>query len=505
MADIVIGSGPAGIAAAAALLSRGRRVILLDGGRLPEPEAEARRAAAAEGIWDAAARARWQAPQFAARPGQVRKFGSDFAMEEPESTFSEWGAVALRASRAAGGLSNLWGSAILPYARKDMAGWPVTAEELAPHYSAVLRLMPVSARQDGLTPAFPAISGAEGQVPPSLQAESLMKRLSARSAALAKAGVTAGFARQAVSTSCRLCGQCLHGCPWGHVWSARQTLSRLRGDALLDYRPGSIVTRFSESADGVTLHLDDGSSVSGERAFLGAGVLETARILLASRPAPSELVLRDSQQAFLPALHPWRLAGRPDRGAFHTLPQIFLEIDDAGVSPFLVHAQVYTWNEFFPRDLIANYGHGLPGAAAMLSALARRLIVAQVFLHSDHSHRIALRLGADGRLEARVLENAGMAPTLDAALRRMSGALRLGGLVPLRAAARPGAPGSSFHVGASVPMAREAGPGQSDRLGRPAGLARLHVVDASSLPAIPATTITLSVMANAHRIAAEAP
>jgi choline dehydrogenase-like flavoprotein len=54
-------------------------------------------------------------------------------------------------------------------------------------------------------------------------------------------------------------------------------------------------------------------------------------------------------------------------------------------------------------------------------------------------------------------------------------------------------------------MAREAGPGQSDRLGRPAGLARLHVVDASSLPAIPATTITLSVMANAHRIAAEAP
>jgi choline dehydrogenase-like flavoprotein len=47
--------------------------------------------------------------------------------------------------------------------------------------------------------------------------------------------------------------------------------------------------------------------------------------------------------------------------------------------------------------------------------------------------------------------------------------------------------------------------GQSDRLGRPAGWQRLHLIDASSLPAIPATTITFPVMANAHRIGALAP
>jgi choline dehydrogenase-like flavoprotein len=42
---------------------------------------------------------------------------------------------------------------------------------------------------------------------------------------------------------------------------------------------------------------------------------------------------------------------------------------------------------------------------------------------------------------------------------------------------------------------------ESDVLGRPAGLQRVFVVDASVLPSIPATTITLPVMANAHRIA----
>jgi choline dehydrogenase-like flavoprotein len=71
--------------------------------------------------------------------------------------------------------------------------------------------------------------------------------------------------------------------------------------------------------------------------------------------------------------------------------------------------------------------------------------------------------------------------------------------------ARPGAVGSSFHCGGTMPM-RDAPRGlESDVLGRPAGFSRVHIVDASVLPTIPATTITFSVMANAHRIASNAP
>ena len=79
------------------------------------------------------------------------------------------------------------------------------------------------------------------------------------------------------------------------------------------------------------------------------------------------------------------------------------------------------------------------------------------------------------------------------------------GLTALMPARRLNPAGSSFHAGATLPMARTPGPGQSDTLGRPHGLAHLHLVDASCLPAIPATTITLSVMANAHRIGSRAP
>src|SRR5205814_1174871 len=60
--------------------------------------------------------------------------------------------------------------------------------------------------------------------------------------------------------------------------------------------------------------------------------------------------------------------------------------------------------------------------------------------------------------------------------------------------------GRGFHSGGTFPMSARPVATQTDVLGRPAGWQRVHVVDATVLPSIPATTITFSVMANAHRI-----
>ncbi len=78
------------------------------------------------------------------------------------------------------------------------------------------------------------------------------------------------------------------------------------------------------------------------------------------------------------------------------------------------------------------------------------------------------------------------------------------GAIPLIPMLKFGEPGRSFHSGGSFPMVRQPNGFQTDLLGRPAGWRRVHAVDATIFPSIPATTITLSVMANAHRIASEA-
>lgn len=512
MSDIIIGSGPAGIAVAMARLGRGQKITILDVGHDLEPEAEARRVKMAAKQTDLSDqdKAEWMRQQFKTPTGQARRYGSDFAMEPASEVFDGGDPIALRPSHAAGGLSNLWGGAILPWRQQDIDDWPITTQDLAAHWQAVAKILPVAGRVDALQTLFPAFDMAgKAALQTGPQIETLLARLVRSAGRLTLLGAYVGHARQAVKAPCHMCGLCLHGCPWQLIWSARHTLTELQQNPAVTYRNGPMARAVSETAQGVRVDMSDGTSVEGRRVFVAAGVLETARILMASPGGPAEMLLKDSQFAFLPMLHPWRGSKRPDHPPLHTLPQAFIEIDDKAVSPRLVHAQIYGWNEFYARDLRANYGARLGPAAAMIGPafdiLARRLIVAQVFLHSDLSHSIALQRAGDGRLAPAIIRNPTTAGAMDIALRRISDVTRLGGAYALRRAARLADPGASFHCGSTLPMRKNPGIGESDILGRPTGAGHIHVVDASVLPSVPATTITFGVMANAHRIGQDAP
>ncbi len=62
----------------------------------------------------------------------------------------------------------------------------------------------------------------------------------------------------------------------------------------------------------------------------------------------------------------------------------------------------------------------------------------------------------------------------------------------------------SYHFGGSFPHGHERGGLGTDRLGRLDRWDDVHLVDAAVFPTVPATTFTLTIMANAHRIASEA-
>lgn len=134
-----------------------------------------------------------------------------------------------------------------------------------------------------------------------------------------------------------------------------------------------------------------------------------------------------------------------------------------------------------------------------------RLLLVQGYLHSDLSARIRIVLkrgdaGAAPRLHLSGVPNPQTGPALAALRRRLwaeRGSLKA---VPISQMLRVGQPGRGFHTGGTFPMRAHPGPFEVDVLGRPHGFTRVHVVDASVFPSLPATTITLSVMANAHRI-----
>src|SRR5205085_3665729 len=142
--------------------------------------------------WTAEDRAAIASPPKSGKGG-IHPFGSDFLFRTPRGE-ALWGedteVHALRPSFAKGGLSNGWGSAVLPYRDEDMDAWPIGASDLAPHYAAVAPILQVSGRHDDLATIFPAYDHPiDRPMPSSKQADRLLERLNNRRDALRCLGI----------------------------------------------------------------------------------------------------------------------------------------------------------------------------------------------------------------------------------------------------------------------------------------------------------------------------
>jgi choline dehydrogenase-like flavoprotein len=400
----------------------------------------------------------------------------------------------------------------MPFRQADLVDWPVTAEQLAPAHAAILKLLPFAAQADGLAEEFPLYGTPTDAPQPGPQIENLLARMQSRRDALAKAGIRYGTSRVAVDFTgkstgrgCNRCGLCLHGCPRDLIYSGAAGLKELLQTGKLKYIPGMVVRRIEETGDVVTVHGVDASGpprhVTGERVFLAAGVFSSSEILLRSmNDYGRKVMISDAQYYVFPILQAKAVSGIVRR-PLNTLAQAFLEILDDAVSPYAVQIQLYGYNdmlrEILRRKLGALY-HFFPE-----NLLLGRFLLAQGYLHSRHSGHMELSLAKDGEGD-RVCVTAVTRPEtrmrIDRVLKKLTRAgLAMGG-VPLKPLLQVTEPGRGFHVGGSFPMRASPRTGESDPLGRPFGMTRTHVVDASILPSIPATTITQTVMANAYRI-----
>jgi choline dehydrogenase-like flavoprotein len=518
---VVVGSGPAGVACAHALVTRGLDVTMLDVGIELEPDTQAMVGSLGRRPpehWTAAERARISAPVWLVE-GRVpakASFGSDFVFRDASEALQLHArGVDLRPSFARGGLSNVWGAAVLPYIDAEIPEWPIGVGQLAPHYAAVSRLSALAAVRDRLADTFPIYGDEPHALSPSRQALAVMRHMEQRAAALALGGFQFGYSRLAVSdvgtagSGCVQCGLCLHGCPYQLIYNSASTLSRLQTFPNFRYRGGLIVRRLTESADGVRIQAEPSGGgeavrMTADRVCLAGGVLGSTRVLLESldafdRPVP----IAYSQYFLVPALSIRAVRGvRSER--LHTLAQLFLELKDPS-SPHLSHMQLYGYNDYYAAAA-RTAGSGLlrfvPGGQ---SALLNRLLSIQGYLHSGVSPRLRASLSPPSPGQTpRFSLDAEPEPRTRPAIRRVvrtltrhAGAL---GFIPLTPMLQVGSPGYGYHVGGSFPMRRTPGAFESDTLGRPTGFARVHVVDGSIFPTVPALPITYTIQANAHRI-----
>ncbi len=521
---IVIGTGPAAIAATQALVVQGHQVTILDVGTRLEEDRQA--------IVDRMSTQEpdsWAKDDFDAIVGRrlvtseinhsKLSYGSAYSFDTDSAVVDiRWkNHAGFNHSVAKGGLSNVWGSSLLCYRQEDIADWPVSIDDLQPHYRAVMEFVPGTAITDDLEDILPAYSTQNNPLEPSRQGQALLKDLAANKQRLRQSGIIAGRSRLAIRATgdathreCAYCALCLSGCPYGLIYSSAQTLEELVQCGRVQYLTDHLVEKFEQEGDAVIVTGRDlaknvAFSQRASRVFVAAGVLPTAKIVLNSLQAfDTPVTLLDSQYFIYPMLR-FGLTDGVETERMHTSAQLFLEIDDKSVSEHMVHLQIYGYSSFLRHELDRTFLSWPLRVAAFRRHFLGRLLIAQGFIHSKESGALQLCLhkSADGQVFLAVQiqpSRQALATVLKIGWKLLKQALNLRA-VPLIPGLQLLKPGSGYHSGGTFPMREQPGTLETDTLGRLPALTRVHLVDASVLPSIPATSITLSVMANAHRIA----
>lgn len=410
-------------------------------------------------------------------------------------------------SLSKGGLANGWGAGVYRYTDRDLEAFPVSAGELRPYYDILTREMGVSGANDDLEPWFLR----EENLQPPLRLNPFMRELLARyergREELNRQGFSMGRPRTAVLTR-EKDGRAQY--QYDHmdffvsripaVYTPAYTLDRLVRAGKTRYRPGLVVTHFEERPDHVEVfarQADTGEATAlrCKRLLLAAGALNTARIVLQSaQDFESRLPFLDNPMACMPLFRPsliGRAVGEADASAGQ-LNCIYHGDEELGA----VLIAMVSANASLRSDLILEAPLPVGAARACLRQTAYALGMAILFFPARVS------AGNWASLDSRGVLHVGCEPVahpgVEGDVMRL---FRSMGFYSHRALVQRPAMGSSLHYAGLLPMRNSPQRHQCHPDGRLAGTRGVYVLDGANFSTLPAKNLTLTIMANAMRIA----
>ncbi|MCF7975670.1 MAG: hypothetical protein K9N55_17770 [Phycisphaerae bacterium] len=515
----VLGSGLSGVSAAKALEKFGKKVLMLDPGLEPSH-------ATMQNVARLSQVPAWQwdkkdinslCDKVETGGGGVKEkllFNSNFASKSLDVFPVRFQGSYSYTSFAKGGLSNIWGAGLLPMGRDEFPEWPVSYGDLEPHYKEVLSFMPLAGRHESLEELFPLHCEPRGYSL-SRQASLLLAKMEKNQHQLKGQGVHFGASRLAAQyhgrqegMDCQYCGMCMYGCPYGVLYSARQSIDELCRNQHFTYRPGFLASHIKEEAGIVRIFGTDpqGNSVEpveASKCLVACGAPATTKIIMRSLELfnkPVEMITNDFY--YLPL---FTLTGHPniDTENLHTMCQMYWILNNPKISPHMVHCSVYTYNDFYEKALSKMVGPAYGLLKPVLGQLLQRLFFVFCYIHSDHSSKLRATLQNDtlSSLLIEGVENRESKSVFRKVRTQIRKASRYTGIHPVPFYRSDKLPGESVHLGGAFPMKRQPQACQTDIWGRIPGLQNTHIVDSSTFPTITATTISLTIMANSHRIA----
>jgi hypothetical protein len=513
---IVIGSGPSSAAAATKLIEKGHFVTMVDvANDLPDDiDLEIKRISKVPyKNWTQKDKSVLQPINKISSGGMPIKtlFGSTFPYKDHKYVVNQKNlpqGFDQYPSHAFGGLSRVWGATAMRIHPDDFKSWPIKISDK--HYRAIEELISITSYDDAIKKEF-KLPTQSHSINASSQAEKILSLLKINKFKKILSKVKFGKSRLALKKTCQLCSNCLYGCPYNDIFSSTDLIQKLIPKKNFNLIKGLRAVKIIESEKNVSVLCEDEKynqiSLKGNRIFVGAGVLNTSLLILNTLDEwEKKLILKDTQLFLLPFIGPKADLTEPK----HTLSQFFIEIKDEYLSNYNTHIQFYTYNEMYKKEMISKIKiiSKLPGIDTFLEFLSQRLIIAQGYLHSTDSRTSLLSLDGNKRnpklkIEPE-LQNKHYIKKVKSVWKRLSLIGGECGLTSIPFLGKITDIGRGYHTGGTFPMSQSPSGFDSDLIGRPAGLKRTHIIDASCFPNIPSGPVTLTIMANSMRIAEEA-
>ena len=510
---IVVGAGPGAVFAAYG--ARGRSILMLDAGGDAPPCPELR-----GNLYDLRRRhddlfapligERFESLHNLANPAislnlktpYMSYIARDWQRATPVTGKAFEGAIGL----AKGGLANAWGAGVYRFTERDLAGFPISADELRPFYDELTAHIGISGANDDLAAYFEKDPKLQPPLRLSTLFDGMLRRYQSCRPLFQREHVTMGRSRLAVLTqphrgrSAYQYGNLEFFRPHDPaIYTPAYTVDEMIRAGEVDYRRGRLVTHYRETDNGVEVYSRDLATGAEEmhRArclLLGAGALNTARIVLESnRDYETRLPALDNAMACIPFLELSRI-GAALATEDTSLAQLNLVAeDDEWGEP--LQASLYGTTGPLRSDVLFSLPLSFRANLAWTKYLAPAMGLLMLFYPGRGGASSYVRLRPSGELEAE------FAPEPPNAIeRRLIRLLRKMGYVTHAALIqRPGS-GAGLHYAGTLPMRESPARHETDSNGLLFGTQRVYIVDGACFSRLPAKNLTFTIMANALRI-----
>jgi len=524
---IVVGSGATGSMAAQTLVEAGASVLMLDGGQRDEryaalvpdePFVRIRRNEEAQHRYFLGDAFEGVVPGPVATGAQLtppRQFitrGVAEFLPLVSDTFFPLESLAL------GGLASGWGLGCNVFSDAELRKAGLPAAEMEPAYELVAGRIGISGADDDARAYTSAnLEGVMPAPPLDPAAALLLDGYSRKRGAMREAGFRLGRPALALVTrdfggrnATALNDMDFYVDSNRAAWRPSIAVESLAGKPGFEYRGQFLVTRFAEEG-GVTTVFGRDLDTSQERAYscrrlvMAAGTLGTARIVLRSLGGDGvRLPFLSNPYTYIASLAlPAVGKAVPERKT--SLCQLILLHDEGGRHDDVAQAGIFTYQSLLMYRLLREIPMDYVDARILMRYLLSGFLIVGIFHTEEYSEDKRLWLERDSAtitgdcLHATYCVTAAEADKLRRRERAYSQAIRQLGAWPLKRIS-PGH-GASIHYAGTLPFSESEQPYHLAPSGRLYGTESVYVADGSGFRYLPGKGLTLSLMANAHRVA----